>query len=119
MKVDKCSSCPAHCCVAFRVGAYDDPKDSIEWFKKTVQRTDISLTQRKDALKVLRWTRYRKTITPDGKEHMTLTCSKLIDGRCSVYAIRPNFCRLYTCENDGKPLNSIEGVKYEEIQYQH
>lgn len=117
MQVDKCSSCPAHCCVAFRIGnRFGMPQDNIDHFKKMVQRTDLSLTTRKDALKVLRWTRYREAIMPDGNRQTVMTCSKLVNGKCSSYAIRPTFCRQYTCETDGRLINSIEGVTYEEIQ---
>lgn len=117
MKVDKCSSCPAHCCVAFGVGVMSSNIEyNIDFLKRRIQDASLSIIHRKDALKVLRWTRYRRAIMPDGNTQIVMTCSKLVDGKCSVYNIRPSFCRQYTCETDGRLINSIEGVKYEEVQ---
>jgi Fe-S-cluster containining protein len=97
VKVDECSTCPGHCCKVFQVGGMNKEKAMQQ-----AQNTAMSLMYRKDALKFARWmepTTCRATELLDpGVQYYR--CTKLVDGKCSVYNARPNFCKTFSCRPD-------------------
>jgi Fe-S-cluster containining protein len=111
--LDQCSTCPGHCCILLSL-----PLDKEELMKRA-QNTALRLIHRKDALKAYRWMRepertdrYYK-LKDTNPEWNIYTCTKLVDGKCSVYNIRPSFCKQYGRGCD--PSETFNSIPLEKI----
>ena len=96
-KVSACATCPGHCCTVFTISRGMTREKALE----KAQMVGLGLLYRKDALKFARWmepTSCKATEKLDpGTQYYR--CTKLVDGKCSVYNARPSFCKGFTCDD--------------------